>query len=502
MALALAALPSLALESTDPLALREVRYEWDASIDYEAETLAAEVALTVENHGTEPAGELHLLLYRLLTVDEVKDSRGAPLEFVQDIVSMEDDPVTQVNYIRVELPTSIAPSARTTVRILYSGHLLGYAETGSLYIQDRIDEAFTILRKDALAYPEVGVPSYATNRAAGLPEFDYLARITVPKGRLVANGGELVDRTESDGTETAVYRNTAPAWRMDFAIADYRVLESGSLRVYHFPEDAAGAAGVMAALESTLSLYKDWFGPLEGPAAFAVIEIPDGWGSQADVTSIIQTAAAFKDDARHFEVYHEISHLWNVGPLDISPRWNEGLATFLMYLTADHLESKSRLRVELDRILDRIRRRAAENRHYSETPMIDYGRRRVTDLSYSVGALMFALLHEIVGPAEFNEIVGGFYRRYRLSGATTEDFVKHASDVASPDLGKLFADWLYTTAWLDPVSRGASFADLIERYRRPPATTSASGIGVAEPGITRARRTASFRPEPRYTSTR
>ena len=75
-----------------------------------------------------------------------------------------------------------------------------------------------------------------------------------------------------------------------------------------------------------------------------MIEVPDGWGSQADVTCILQTAAAFRDPARLVEVYHEVSHLWNVPATDLpSPRWDEGLATFLQFRMADERDGTTRL---------------------------------------------------------------------------------------------------------------------------------------------------------------
>lgn len=444
------------------LTLRESRYELDFSLDYETETLAADVLLTVENQGDRPAAELHFLLYRLLTVERIHDPAGKPLEFTQTIVAMEDDPVTQVNHVRVAFTDAVGPGELTTLRIEYSGYLLGYVETGSLYIQDRIDPDFTILRRDALAYPVVGFPSYRKMRAAGLPSFDYLARVTAPAGKTVANGGELVDRSESDGLATTTYRNIQPAWRMDFAIGRYETLEKGLMRVFFFPEDRAGAAGVMAGLESCFALYTDWFGPLQGLAAFAVIEIPDGWGSQADVTSIIQTATSFKDPERRHELYHEVSHLWNVRPLEISPRWNEGLATFLEFLTRDELEGRQEATERLDGFLDQVR--TSSNENYTKTPMIGYGEEQITGLSYTVAAVMFGVIYELVGRDEFNQIVGGFYRRYRTSGATTADFIRHANRVTSQDLDVLFEDWIHTTAWYERVSSGASIRDLVRTY--------------------------------------
>ena len=40
-------------------------------------------------------------------------------------------------------------------------------------------------------------------------------------------------------------------------------------------------------LHECRDFYTRWFGPLHDYLGYAVIEIPDGWGSQADVTSTL-----------------------------------------------------------------------------------------------------------------------------------------------------------------------------------------------------------------------
>lgn len=100
-------------------------------------------------------------------------------------------------------------------------------------MQDRIDSVFTIPRDDSFAYPKPGYPSFAGLRSAPGNHFSYSARITVPKGLTVANGGRL-EGTDARGDQvTFRFSNLKPAWRMDFAIAKYTELSSGRIRVYH-----------------------------------------------------------------------------------------------------------------------------------------------------------------------------------------------------------------------------------------------------------------------------
>ncbi|HYU25230.1 MAG TPA: peptidase M1, partial [Thermoanaerobaculia bacterium] len=152
-----------------------------------------------------------------------------------------------MNHVVVALPEPLAPKGKTTVEIEYEGPLLGYSETGMLYVKDKIDPEFTILRMDAYAYPVQGAPSRAMNRRSPLYKYTYTARIEVPKELVVANGGHL-DGVESAGDRaTYTFSSIKPSWRMDFAIAKYGELSSGPIRIFHLPGDKAGAESVAQA---------------------------------------------------------------------------------------------------------------------------------------------------------------------------------------------------------------------------------------------------------------
>jgi hypothetical protein len=429
--------------------MRPERYELDLTVDLDRASLDASIRLSVLNDSSESVTEIPLLLNRLLRVDRV----APPLDFSQAVVPMEDFAAQIVNHVRIRLPDSLPPGDRTTLEIAYSGSLGDYVDTGMLYIRDRIDPAFTILRPDAFAYPVIGPPSRAALRAAGLPEFDWAARVTVPASHRVACGGESLGREVEGDRAVHAYRSLRPSWRMDFTVADYHTIRSDDLAVHHFPEDGTGAARVLRAMEDAFRIYTEWFGPLRESPPFTVIEIPDGWGSQADVTCILQTAAAFADPARLVEVYHEVSHLWNVPPLDSpSPRINEGLAMFLQYLVADALDGTARREKAGAKTVARVRERAEEDPAIRAIPMARYGVEGRTDLSYHVGMLMFDALFRTVGEMAFRQIIGGFYREHGEAGAGTDDFARFANRIAGGHLEAFFESWIFTTAWLDGIT--------------------------------------------------
>lgn len=459
-------LPVLAQPAPDALLLRPTRYDLRVQLDLDRQLMDAIVRIQLRNDHPVPVRTASLLLYRLLDVRSIRDHSGARRDFSQRVVTFEDFGKMQANHVRVPLAPALAPGREVTLELHYGGHLLGYAETGMLYLRDRIDTAYTMLRMDTYAYPQPGYPSEAVNRRAGLPAYDYTARITVPATHTVANGGELVERREAGGTTTYAYRSVKASWRMDFAVARFTILRDGDLSVFHLAGDSAGARRILHAMTRTLALYSRWFGPLRGRSPFAVIEIPDGWGSQADVTSILQSAAAFRDARRESELYHEISHLWNgVSAETPAPRWDEGLATFLEDVTADSLSGGSSTDSSAVRIARWLAGRVEQDSALRTVPPADYGKRRMTDYSYSVGSLMFYGLYRTVGHDVFCRIIGEYYRRHEAGGGGTASLVTVAREISPVDLTTFFDDWLFTPRWSVFVSPATRPADLYGRYR-------------------------------------
>jgi hypothetical protein len=231
------------------------------------------------------------------------------------------------------------------------------------------------------------------------------------------------------------------------------VIEDGDHRVWHFPPDLDGARRVLRAVARAFETYESWFGPRSKGLPFSVIEIPDGWGSQADMTCVLQTAAAFRDPSRLVEVYHEVAHLFDVPCLDPHPpRWNEGLAMFLMLRVADHLDGSDRGREAAERARSLLRDAMDLDPRIRQVPMARYGEEGMTDRSYQVGLLMFAALFRRIGAETFDRIFRTLRSTHQARGVTTEEFARHASEVSGGAAAPLLHDWLLTTAWCDSLA--------------------------------------------------
>lgn len=457
----------VSLYQTDPAVVRvtPTRYDLALRIDYEQQRLEGTARITLRNFSDTPVYEVPLLLYRLMEIRGAAVN-GTVAPWTQRVVRFSDFPQLQVTQASVALPAPLPPGGTVDLEVRYDGYLLGYAETGMAYVRDHIDPSFTILRDDALAFPRIGYPSEAANRRAPFPSYDYVGRITVPESLVVVNGGRLVERTVAAGWATYVYRSIKPSWRMDWAIGDYVVIQDGPIRVAHLRRDSVGAHRIATNARRSLDLFTTWFGVLTGDPSLTIVELEDGYGSQADVVTILQAAAAFRDSARDRELYHEVAHLWNPPAKDLpSPRWNEGLSSFLEYLALEQFTGQPVASARADQLLDWLRDIAPRREQLTRVPLIDYGKEQMTDFSYSEGALLFHLLYGVVGPERFRAIIGGFSHQYATSGASTGDLVRFASRTAHMNLKPLFDDWVYTTGWWTAIKDAATYPELVRRYR-------------------------------------
>ena len=276
--------------SARSLTLKTTRYALEIEVDYDAKKVFGNCRMTVQNPTDRPISHIPLILYRLLKVTDVTDEKGAAISYRQDVLSLEDWEELQVNYTEVRLSEPLAPGQSLTIGIAYEGFLFGYSNEGWMYVKDHIDKEFTIMRKDGFGYPALGYPNLQRNRMAGFPSYDYTLSVTVPEDLVVANGGKLTGKSTINGRTTYTYRNIKPAWRMDMPIAPYGIVEdkANNLKIFHFPEDKENAGMILEGMKKTIQLCTNWFGPPDDFQGFTIIEVPEGYGSQADISSILR----------------------------------------------------------------------------------------------------------------------------------------------------------------------------------------------------------------------
>jgi len=447
---------------------KTIHYELDLRIDYDTEKIFCDCEITISNHTDQPIEQIPILLYRLLTVKSVTDENNRAIPYSQNVISVSGWEKLQVNFIEISLEKKLDPNERRTIKIEYEGYLLGYSETGWRYVKDHINKDFTIIRTDGFGYPIIGYPNDRDMMAIVKERYHYLLNVSVPNGLKLANGGKLVKKMKNGEMTTYTYQSIKPSWRLDMAISDYHLLEKNENSVFYFAEDSAGAENIMLALEKSVNTYSEWFGHLHNYQGFKIIELPEGYGSQADITSILMTADNFTPPYKTTGIYHEISHLWNVIPLDPQPCRveSEGLAQFLQFLLLKKLNNQvNAIEDAAEKYLKRIQTSFKKNPKYRTIPMKDYGIQGMTDYSYTLGMVVFAILYEMVGDNHFNKMIGTFYSKYDKTGATLDDFINICKKEAPIDLTLFLNDWLDTTKAIDDVIEGKTYKEFVHYYK-------------------------------------
>lgn len=349
------------------------------------------------------------------------------------------------------------------LQIEYEGHLFGYTETGMNYVKDNIDPGFTLLREDCYAYPVQGVPSLKKNQEAGFPDFNYTVTVHVPPGLRVVNGGRLISEKKVGELTEYVYASLKPSWRIDIAVGKYATISDRNFYIHHFSEDSAGAHQVMNYLNKAVDRYTAWMGQVQFDS-YSIIEIPDKWGSQTDVTCILQEASAFKNKGKLYELYHEISHIWNITSTDKFPcrLESEGLAVFFQYLMMEKLNGRTGLLdSSAQRTFVRVKNKLHQDSLAAITPIIEYGSRGLTDMSYTKGMLFFYLLYRTIGEDEFMSALKSYRAKY-TNGSSTQEFADSLlSKSKNKKIRKLVNDWILTSESSKQIASGVSIQALM-----------------------------------------
>ena len=441
-------------------------YKLDVQFQLKEQRVSVVAVLSIRNTTSRPHTKLPFLLYRLLSVEQVTDNGAASLPFKQVVLQLSDEPSLQAREVVVDLHSPLKPNDSVTIVLKYSGFIFGYPEVMA-YVKDRIDEDYSLLRPDAFAYPVLAEPTFASALAANDTKFTYDITATVPKGYRVACGGEAVDSRINSDSSTYLFRSKIPTWRIDIAVAKFAVLSNpdDQLVVYHLPEDSTGAMRVLAASSDVIKFYSTRFGRPESFKGYTVIEIPDGWGSQASDYYFLQTAAAFKDSSRIPEVYHEIGHSWNATASRDVQRcryFDEAFASFFESLAIRAFRGEKAFDEDMEKSRSVFVQWAQHDRQVFDTPIADYGAKELGRHSYTKGAWSLCVLDRLVGEETFASIIRNMVTQFAGRTINFEEFQTLCERTAGRDLHKFFQEWIYGTESSRLLVE--RFAEIVKRY--------------------------------------
>ncbi|MFZ2052559.1 MAG: M1 family aminopeptidase [Candidatus Aminicenantales bacterium] len=431
--------------------------------------LEAEASMTVRNTTPASLSEIPFVLYRLFDVEEVTDGKGIPLSSTGTVVKFSDEKSLQVRFVSVRLGRPLATGDSAVVRLKYAGALWGYPEVMA-YVRDRIDENYSLLRPDSLAYPMLGPPSFQSMMVAFRSQFTYRVEVEVPDGLVVACGGRPVETVRKSGNATFIFESFKPTWRVDVAAARFKVIEDkdDGIHIYAIPGDEAETPRILETAKQSFLFFTRLFGEVGDFPGFTIIEIPEGWGSQAADFYILLAAKAFRDKTKASELYHEIAHNWNVRAKPAVQRcryFDEAFASYFQGLAIREFEGEKAFQDYMEMRRDRFLKSCEKDEKNCSTPIADYWKEERGENSYTKGAWSLYVLHQAVGDEAFRSLVSSFLREYRVRPADFRDFQVFAEKTVGRSLDRFFKGWIYGAESSALLREKIDVGKIAERYR-------------------------------------
>jgi len=428
--------------------LTPLQYNLHADVLTDRGVMKAKCTVKLRNTSSKPISCINFLLNKGLKVTSIEVDRKS-LNFVQSLRHFTDIREVKVNYIEVKLKSPIAPGSNAQITIMYQGTIKGY-DNVFRYVKDKISNDYTILRLDAYSYPVLGELELR-KQISTIPSqrFSYNLEIRVPKGLIVANTGKLVGVLEENNRVLYRYVSKKPSWRIDIAVSRFKVESSRKrdITIFALEEDFEHAKRILREVERCLQFYEANFGPPPQWCGFTVIELPEGYGGQADMCGMLVARESFTDPGSVGGVYHELAHLWNVPSGEEVPSrfLDEGFASYFQLLAEKEFLGDEIFRRKISSLRQRFLELASKKPILLKIPVAEYGKYLVTDASYIVGTWTLYVLHKIVGDYCFKKLVREFIIRHKNTPATLKDFKRTAVKVCGYHISKFLDEWLFGT---------------------------------------------------------
>jgi aminopeptidase N len=144
---------------------------------------------------------------------------------------------------------------------------------------------------------------------------------------------------------------------------------------------------------------------------------------------------------------HEIAHQW-FGNSSSEKEWqdiwlSEGFATYFTNLYLEEFKGAAVFRKQMEQDRSQVIQFYSKYNH----PIVDTSYTELMNLlnpnSYQKGAWVLHMLRRELGDEMFKKGIIAYYRKYRLSNASTDDFKHSMEEVSGLDLNLFFQQWLY-----------------------------------------------------------
>jgi hypothetical protein len=477
-------------------------YTIDASLDVAARRLTARETITYTNRSDTPIPDLvfHLYLNAFRDEHSIFMSEGGSLRpggnplapetagwielsalRVQGGPTLAVQPLEDGTLARAELPQAVAPGQSITLEAEFTAQLpLIIARTG--WALDAAGQPFFMVGQ---WFPKLGVwqgqrgwnayPFHA-NSEFFADYGDYDVTLHLPADYTVGATGMPVDAPDASGSvrfqasSVIDFAWTAsPSTRTESRTIS---LPGGDieLRYLVLPEHAWSSERVLAAAETAMRYFSQWFGPYPYPR-LTIVDVPDAGQNAggmeyptlitAGTTSLLGgPALALTSWERSLEivVIHEAGHQWFMGLLASNeaeePWLDEGFTDYASVRLAEQVYGSGRSLLNFGALrAGYLDMRRAEYLSKPDVPMLgkawDFSGLEYGIASYSKPALALLTLERVLGEESMLRVLAAYTSRYRFAHPTTQDFRQVAEEVSGQTLAWFFDGLVSSPATLN-----------------------------------------------------
>lgn len=284
--------------------------------------------------------------------------------------------------------------------------------------------------------------------------------VTAPNHYQVVSNGLKMEETDLPGGKRLTHwKQSVPiaSWLYVLGVARFAVqyadeFDGKSIQswVYHQDRDAGFFDYGGGLTKKVLSFYSDAVGPFSYEK-LANIQSNSVSGGMEAASAILYSESSVVGDRNvrwRNVIIHEIAHQWfgnAVTEKDWDEVWlSEGFATYFTLLFIEHQYGR-------DAFVDGLRSsKKSVDAFYAKRPdyrLIHDNLKNMSDVTtsqiYQKGSWTLHMLRGVVGTENFWKGIRNYYRKYRDSNATVEDFRREMEEASGKDLKDFFDQWLF-----------------------------------------------------------
>jgi aminopeptidase N len=278
--------------------------------------------------------------------------------------------------------------------------------------------------------------------------------ITAPSQyAVVANGLLVEERDLPGGKRLTHWKQSVPiaTWLFNigaapFASTTFATVGGIPLQTWVFRQDRERGAGTF---ESAARRAMDFYASAIGPYPYeklAHVQAAGMGGGMEHASAIFYGEKVVTGLPANNLVAHETAHQWfgdSVTEKDWDDVWlSEGFATYFANLTTERYDGREAFETALKKSRDTI---FTSELKLPGVAVVQNGPWKgiPNGIVYQKGGWALHMLRGQIGSEKFWEGIRLYYKRFRDSNASTDDFRQAMEEVSGQDLGWWFQQWLY-----------------------------------------------------------